>query len=795
MIAKRVVSSAPALRWEDALLSGNGRTGIMVLGRPLDERIVVNHEKLWVPTTDRAPEPAELSAAWREARQLAREGRYRNADELIVASVRAWCGERFDPAEVVHGLRLPYERIHPACHLHILTASGGQIRAYRREMDLATAEVTVRWTDTRGDWLRRAFVSRADDAIVLEILPPTGATFDGALLLTEAPGKLPGDFESVTIRHENGELSFHAVYGRSLGRDEPEGYHLLGRVLAEGGQVAAVQGQRLDVRGARRVLLRLAVEYLDRGREADRDALRARLGRLGDDYEALLAPHAAEHGRMFRRVSLDLGGDADPDETSEVLIARCAASGPSPALLERLHAVGRYALICGATGELPPSLTGIWGDEWSPAWDGRYTLDANLNLAVSAGSQGDLPEVIETLSRFVERHLPDWRRNARALYGCRGVVSDLCQGWRHGVVLMATYPWTGGAGWLAGILYDHYLHTGDREFLRHRVLPLLQEVALFYEDFLAGAWELFGATVVYPSISPENTPVLATKDQETNVVPNATCEIAICREVLSNLLSACEELGVEHESIPRWQELLEKLPAYRVNEGGALAEWALPGLGDRYGHRHSSHLYGVYPSLELSPARSPELFAAAAEAMARRLDAGLGNKSAHGLMHAALLAARLRDGEMLWRMLSMFASESFLNTSLITCHNPGLRIFNLDATFSLPTVLMKMLVHSEPGRLVLLPALPGESLRRGTLCGTRARGGLVLDELHWNLLNRHIHLRVRSAREQVLVLGAGLCLRSVRADGNASDPPEPLGDGRWRVHLPASQPVLLECSV
>jgi len=247
--------------------------------------------------------------------------------------------------------------------------------------------------------------------------------------------------------------------------------------------------------------------------------------------------------------------------------------------------------------------------------------------------------------------------------------------------------------------------------------------------------------------------------------------------------------------VPRWERLLERMPAYRVNEDGALAEWALEGLGDRYTHRHISHLYPVYPSLEFSPERTPELFAAARRAIDKRLEAGMGNKSAHGLMHGALLATRLRCPELLWRMLSIFATERFLNTSLITCHNPGLGIYNLDAAFSLPTVLMKMLLHTEPGRIVLLPALPGDALRRGTLRGALARGGVVVEELHWNLLRRRIAVRLRSQSGQDVCVSAGVSLRAVRVEDGSTDAPEPLGGARWRVRLPAGQAVSLVCGM
>ena len=795
MNRERVTSRAPAQRWEDALVSGNGSLGIMALGRPLDERIIVNHEKFWVPPTDHEPEPPELAEAWGQARQIAEEGRYRDANDLVVERMRQWLADRYGEEGLVRGVRLPYERVHPGFHLHVNGDACGAVERYQRVMDLGTAELSVRWTDTRGEWRRRAFVSRTHGVIVLEIAAPVGSDLIGALRLSEAPGKQPGDFRSVSVRHEEGELYFHAVYGRTLGRPEPEGYHALGRVVVDRGSACAIENQRVDVHGAGRVLLLLAVEYLDRGSGADRESLRERLRQLPDDYDALLAPHAEEHGEMFRRVTLDLGGGREQPESSEALLEVTRTDGPTPELLELLHAVGRYALICSGTGDLAPSLTGIWGNDWQPPWDGRYTFDANLNLAISGGSQGALPEVMATYFGFVERHLDDWRRNANALYGCRGILPDLCQGWRHGVVLMGTYPWTGGAGWLASYFYDHYLYSGDREFLRERVVPLLKEVVTFYEDFLAGAAATGEPAVFYPSVSPENTPVMSPAEQSIDVVPNATCEIAICREAVTSLLAACCELGMEEENVPRWQQLLERLPAYRINEDGALAEWAFDGLGDRYSHRHSSHLYPVYPSLELSPERSPELFAAARRAMEKRLEAGLGNKSAHGLMHGALLAIRLRSPELTWRMLSIFAQESFLNTSLITCHNPGLWIYNLDATFSLPTVLMKMLLHSEPGRLILLPALPADELRYGTLRGAHARGGIVVEELHWNLLLRRICARLRSTTAQEIGVSCGLPLRSVETEEGTDHPPEPLGDACWRVRLPAGRPLSLRCSI
>lgn len=695
--------------------------------------------------------------------------------------------------EKIEGPRLWYDRTHPGFHLHLAMESSGAPDRYRREMNLETGELSVCWTDNRGDWVRRVFVSRTHNVIALELTAPAGARINAKLRLTEAPGKLNGDLRSVQIEHNDAELYFHAAYGRTMGKPKAEGYHALARVVVQGGRVSAVANERLEIRDAERAVMLLRLECLEDAAAADRVALRDALAQLPADYQALLTPHAAAHGEMFHRVTLSLGGDPEKERSMEAVIQQSLQGQGLPEFFELMHAVGRYALICGATGDLPPSLMGIWGNEWNAPWDGRYTFDANLNLAVSVASQGNLPEVMNTYTAFLERYVDDWRKNAQSMYGCRGVLTDLCQGWRHGVVLMTTYPWTGGGGWLAYYLYDHYLFTQDRAFLQQHVVPLLKDVADFYEDFVSGYPEVNGRAVFYPSISPENEPKMIPEDQTTEVVPNATCEIAICRQALTQLISACRELGIEKDNLPRWEALQAKLPDYVINADGALAEWAYPGLGDRYNHRDSSHLYGVYPSLEISPERTPKLFKAARVAIEKRLAAGLGGKSAHGLMHVSLIAARLKDPDLLWRMLRDFSRLRFVNTSFITCHNPGPVIYNLDTTFSMPAVLLEMLVYSEPGLVELLPALPQEVFVRGTLRGVLARGGIVIEELDWNTTLLRINATLRSRRAQEIILRLGIDMRTVETEDVADRKLVSREKNGWRIRLPADRSLRLRC--
>ncbi|MHC5057643.1 MAG: glycoside hydrolase N-terminal domain-containing protein [Planctomycetota bacterium] len=275
MVPARVVSLAPALRWEDAMISGNGSTGVMVMGRPLDERIVLNHEKLWVVATDTAPETPDLRDVWARARETALEGRYRDADELRRRETRTALAPALEAEGIPDAPRLPYDHIHPGLHVHVDLDAAGAVEDYRRETVLDTGEVIVSWRDWRGTWRRRVFVSRTDDAIVLELTPPPGEHMLCRLRLTEAPGKRPGEMGPVSSRHAPGEMYFHAAYARRMRRPEPQGYHLLARVVPAGGAAYAIEDERVEFSDAERLLVIMRLEYLDRAGAADVESLRS----------------------------------------------------------------------------------------------------------------------------------------------------------------------------------------------------------------------------------------------------------------------------------------------------------------------------------------------------------------------------------------------------------------------------------------------------------------------------------------------------------------------------------------
>lgn len=274
---------------------------------------------------------------------------------------------------------------------------------------------------------------------------------------------------------------------------------------------------------------------------------------------------------------------------------------------------------------------------------------------------------------------------------------------------------------------------------------LLVGAALFFEDFLT-CTDDDGRVVLVPSYSPETGAAGV-------AAVNATMDIAAARHALSAAVEVCERLGIEKDAVPRWRDLLGRLPPYRIDERGALAEWAWPGLDPEEDHRHISHLYPVWPLHDITPGTTPGLAKAALRALRLRGDENL---SAHGSLHRALAAARLRDGDLAYANLRKILGNDMVFRSLMTAHNPGLEIYNADAAHTIPAVLIEMLVDSRPGMLEVLPALP-DRFARGAVRGLASRAGVGVEELAWDLRAGTARVVLRSTVDRQVTL---VCRRS-----------------------------------
>lgn len=784
-----LTSTQPANAWQDALIGGNGRQGVMVHGFPLDEKIVLNHEKLWVPAQPVKPDVPNIANAMKRARELAKQEKWSPAASTVYNSFNAGNKAMFPQEALVRpGPRLGLNYVHPGLYLKLAIPASGKVTDYRRTLELDSGEIIVAWTDDRGDWKRSVFVSRPDNVIVTRVKPPAGKTVSMEVRFAERAGWDPKDIEAPKIEHllkstdgkQEGQMYLHTAYKHKHGLPQAEGYHAIARVVTTGGQCESQQ-DHLAVTGAEEVVILTRLEFLPVAEEANRQATWEKLSSIEASYSELLDRHTRIHGEMFRRVSFDLGGNHGNGRSTEEIIADAEANGPTPAYLELIYAVGRYTLI-SSSGELPPTLMGIWGDTWKPMWWGHYTNDSNLNLAISGGSVGNLPEAMESYFSWIETLYPDWERNASQLYGVDGYMGAIAHGWRHGLAIAGWQGWTGAAGWLGVYFWQHYLFTGDEEFLAERVVPLLENIALFYQGFLEGMENEDGKYLIYPSISPENN------SPNTPGAPNATSEIAIIRETFTSLIEAYRVLGIKQDCIPELEAVLKKLPDYRINEDGAIAEWSYPGVADNYNHRHNSHLHAVYPGIDITPS-TPKLYEAAKVAIQKRLEAGQGNKSAHGFMELGFFGSRLHEPSIVWEMLNDYAKSRFIYRSFISSHNPDHRIYNLDSILALPAIMTEMCLVSRPGELDLLPGIPTEALSKGEIRGVLARTAITIDRLAWDIPRKRIILELTSRTEQTIRLTSRLAIARIQSKQQPNDA-EGAADNRLR--LPAGQKVTVQ---
>ncbi|MFD9007215.1 glycoside hydrolase N-terminal domain-containing protein [Streptomyces sp. NPDC059582] len=684
----------PAARWEDAFLSGNGHHGALVFGDPDIDRVIVTHHTLVRPNGGEHARPPRLAAALSAVQDRLLAGDLTAAEQLTDGRPLQWV-QPFHPA-------FRTELRGPAAP-RVPDSAASARTPVRRSVDFTTGEVTAH----RGDRTSRVFVSRADDVIVQYVTAPD-LTQDIVL-----DHRLPGAPHGLAVGHgalrtpEGALLTLRARYPGS-----DRGYTGVTLVAVEGGRTTLVPpGVRAE--GAASVLLLTRVWRHIGEPDVTEDARALRALLAGRTYAHLLDRHLALHRTAYSRVTLDLR--ADPAERAlpgSALLGRPRG----PALLERLFAAGRYHLL-SASGLCPPRLTGLWTGDWDTAWSGGFTTDANLNLQTASAVPAALPEVTEAHAALVNRQLPDWRTNARTIFGARGVVAPAHTDGESGLTyhFSREYPlhlWTAGADWLLKPLVDHDETRGARD---PRTAAALAEVALFYEDFLTRTDD-DGELVVVPSYSPENRPTGASWG-----ALNAAMDLSAARHAL---LTAA---AYHPEHADRWRALADRLPPHRTNADGALAEWARPGLDDTYDHRHLSHLYGVWPLDEINPYDTPDLAAAAHRALALR---GAENDSAHGHLHHALVAARLRDPGRAAHALTAVLDGDFFHDSLMSAHYPARDVYNADAAHTLPAVLIELLVQSTPDRLVLLPALPA-GYPAGELRGVRTRFGARID-LVWS---------------------------------------------------------------
>jgi len=778
------ISITPGETWEQGLLSGNGTIGADVFGRPQDETITFTHHSLFLPTG--APVvPPDTSAQLFVVRQLIDRGLYKQATQLA-----------FD----LSGQKdfMYPDPFVPAFDMKIKMPARGEVRDYARSVDFQTGQATIHWADERGVFERQLFVSRADGVAALLIRGPRPGAVDCTLELTprvacpKLGDKVVANSAEVFKTHISDVVATAAekylTFSNKFTKAYPGSIHRLEGVaqVATSGGTVRTEGSAMVIQGADQVLVLLGIEPIYDPDLRPFKILKNRLAEIPQDYAKLLDRHAALHGPMFNRMRLDLGGGADHRRTTEDLLASSTNENLSRALTEKVFDAARYNIIC-CTGELPPTLQGIWAGTYVPSWASDFTHNGNVPSAIAGMLPGNTPELMLAYTSYIESIVPYLRVNARHIFGCRGIVlpsRSTTNGYNNALAPnFAGGMWVAGAAWAAHFFYDYYLYTGDRKFLKEHALPFMQEAALFFEDYLYEGPD--GKYIFSPTTSPENFP----KNTNCQGSFNATMDVAAARQLLTNLIAASRELGVNADKIPVWEKMLSRLPAYMISEAGVVKEWLTPKLEDNLDHRHSSHLYGLYYYMPDDIAGDARLQAAFRKIVETKLEnhyrkAGF---MSFGVVQLGQVAATLGEGELAYQAMVRLVNSYWLS-NLASMHNHR-ALFNMDISGGLPAVLIQMLVGSTPGKIQLLPALP-KAWPTGTIEGALCRGQIEVKQLTWE--PGRIRVVLTSARTQTIELSAPFTIDKLTVvNGESSITPAP-SDRARKVTLPQGRPVTLE---
>lgn len=729
--------------WANAYLAGNGQMGIMVFGNPLQETVIFNDRAFNLAANTNSPVRTFAQESASDLATIANDcvtGNYAAADNLT-ASAAHWndggAGGR-----------------HPGYEMLISIPQNGTVSNYSRTCNFRTGEISVNWADGRGNWTRTSFVSRKDNVIVQYLPAPSNGTITCSIQLTTNSGM---NFPSGMTFTSLANTSYLNMRVKYPSHTSAAGYEGVTRVITTGGN-ASVNGSILNITNATSVMLltRTAKYYTNCENQWNLQQIQNQLAALPADYNTLLAGQVATHGAIYDRVKLDLNASASDRALANdsLLSLQTSSSTPVKALWERIFDAGRYYLLSTCSSNTPPDLLGMWTGDCNAGWGGFYTLDANLNLQIAPGNIGDMPEAMAGYFAINQGWRTDFETNAARLLGCRGMLAcGNTPGTTSGLeaTVSTTYPYqyvTGEEGWVLYPFWEHYLVTGDTNFLQNQLYPLLKDMGYFYEDFLK-LTDINGKYIFAGSISPENQPPNAS----AALVNNSTFDIAGAKFCLTALIQACNTLGLEQgagQGVARWTAILNKLPPYLINSDGALEEWSWPGLSDNYNHRHSSHLVTVWPYQEITPEGTPDLFNAAAITLGKK-DAYNYENAGHGLLHSALIAAGLKDALAVNYKVLRLTREAYYYNSLCSSHYNNHGVFCTDTCNAIPAILMEMLVSSSPGTLELLPALP-QTFSQGAIAGVKGRNRVTVQSLSWNIGANSVNCALESDIDQSITL-------------------------------------------
>lgn len=710
--------------WREALVSGNGVLGASFYGGTKYQTVMLTHTDLWHAGDNQKVPDVHESLARMRAKMDA--GEFREASWEIVNELKA------------RGYQSRLEAPLPVGDLNVTITPEGTFSHYQRALFMNRGEVCARWLDGESARETSGFVSRADDTIWYRICAEEPVQVDLKLEMHKNAGEKPGD----CVQHieESKECLATGDY-LTYSAENVDGtdYGMAARVWTDGVR-ETVFGDTLRIKAARQIVIAIKV-FIKGKKEENMPDLLEKLAEQDGNYDEALKRHRVLHEPLYGSAELRLG--KEEGHCNEKLLEDAFWEASPTELIEKLWNFGRYLFISGTREDSNPfAMYGLWAGSYRPVW-AHNMANENLQMIYWHCFAGNLGTIHEAVFRYYNERMDAYRENAGKLFGCRGIY--MTAGTTPGVssptqVVPVIINWIGAGGWLAQHYVRYAAYKKDETYIKKEILPYLNEIAEFYEDFITFYPD--GRIKLYPSVSPENTPqnfMPPENVQMAHPMPttiNSTIDLAIIKEFFTNMLKLSQKYGMYEERRPLWEKILSSIPPYKTNEYGAVREWQEDIFEDRYDHRHLSHIYPVFPGYEVNSVDNEKELVSYKKAVGlRKIDAQTG----WSMAHMAAIYARFDDGEGAMECLDNMAKACLL-PNFFTLHNDwrGMGItldmeaapVQLDAIMGYVNAVQEMIFYSSETLLKLLPALP-ERMKKGSIKRFRYADGSL--DMSWNV--------------------------------------------------------------